>query len=257
VEALHGGLDLRVSEEPSKSFVPVFRAHGNLEGEIYKDFLEAQGIPTLISSSSLSTIYGVTIGEMGQSMLYVEESNEEKAKELIRRMQAGEFSNERLAECPIGCEIFGPHSHSQDDQSLNERKKVLFLCTGNSDRSQMAEALVNYDLWDQWVAYSAGTNPTGIIHPLALQVLEEAGIFHQGYSKNVDIFKEESFDLVITVCDHANETCPLWLGSHNRLHIRFPDPEAAEGSSVEKLQAFRRCLSQIRESILPLLTDHV
>lgn len=93
------------------------------------------------------------------------------------------------------------------------KHKVLFLCTGNSCRSQMAEAVVNQELSATWQAYSAGIHPAGYVHPYALLVLEEIGIKHNGVSKNVDHFRDEQIDLVITVCDSAVEECPNWLGS--------------------------------------------
>lgn len=91
-------------------------------------------------------------------------------------------------------------------------KRVLFLCTGNSCRSQMAEAIVNARLGSQWEAVSAGTKPAGYIHPKALEALSEIGIKHDGSSKRADEFRGTEFDLVVTVCDSAAEECPVWLG---------------------------------------------
>ncbi|MGB4596234.1 MAG: DUF2007 domain-containing protein [Anaerolineaceae bacterium] len=239
--------------ENTDDLVSVFQTYGELEGEMVRSFLEAQGIPAMVSSESLGRIYGATVGEIGASTIYVNAANEEKALELLQKMQSGEFANEKLAECPAGCEIFGPHSKAINDSELDQRKHVLILCTGNSARSQMAEAAVNNDLWDQWVAFSAGTEPAGYVHPLALKALEEQGIFHQGYSKSVEEFKEQQFDLVITVCDQANETCPIWLGKANRIHIGFTDPSKVEGDDETKLQAFRDTLSLIRSTLVPML----
>jgi len=104
------------------------------------------------------------------------------------------------------------------------KKKVLFLCTGNSCRSQMAEAIVNARLSDKWDAISAGTRPAGYVHPMAIEVLREIGINHSGASKSVDSFYETGFDLVVTVCDSAAEECPVWLGKGKRVHQSFPDP---------------------------------
>ncbi|NTW09281.1 MAG: arsenate reductase ArsC [Anaerolineaceae bacterium] len=103
-------------------------------------------------------------------------------------------------------------------------KKVLFLCTGNSCRSQMAEAIVNARMGIKWSVISAGTRPAGFVHPMAIEVLREIGIEHSGTSKSVDSFYETGFDLVITVCDSAAEECPVWLGKGNRVHHSFPDP---------------------------------
>lgn len=132
-------------------------------------------------------------------------------------------------------------------------KKVLFLCTGNSCRSQLAEAIVNAHLGDSWVAVSAGTKPAGYVHPKALEVLKEIGIQHQGRSKLADEFKSENFDLVVTVCDSAAEECPVWLGQGKRVHHSFPDPAKAEGTNEEVLSAFRAVRDDIEKEIINLL----
>jgi arsenate reductase (thioredoxin) len=128
-------------------------------------------------------------------------------------------------------------------------KRVLILCTGNSCRSQLAEAMINHDLAGKWIAFSAGTQPVGYVHPLARKVLEEIGIHHDGESKSVDHFRGETFDAVITVCDDANENCPVWFGKGNRVHIGFPDPARVDGTETEKLNAFRRVRDDIRRQI--------
>jgi len=132
-------------------------------------------------------------------------------------------------------------------------KKVLILCTGNSARSQMAEALVNHFLAGRWQAFSAGTQPSGYVHPLALRALAELGIQHQGESKSADLFRGQPFDAVITVCDDAAENCPVWLGQGKRVHISFPDPAKAPGSEEERLAVFRQVRDDIRAGILPYL----
>jgi arsenate reductase len=104
------------------------------------------------------------------------------------------------------------------------KRKVLFLCTGNSCRSQMAAAIVNARLSNEWEAVSAGTKPAGYVHPKALEALAEIGIQHTGRSKLADEFKGVHFDLVVTVCDSAAEECPLWLGKGRKVHHSFPDP---------------------------------
>jgi arsenate reductase len=132
-------------------------------------------------------------------------------------------------------------------------KKILFLCTGNSCRSQMAEAIVNDRLGDHWLAVSAGTNPSGYVHPKALQVLAEWDIIHQGESKLADQFRDWDFDLVVTVCDSAAEECPIWLGQEVRVHHSFPDPAEATGSEEEILAAFRQVRDAIAKEIIALL----
>jgi arsenate reductase len=133
------------------------------------------------------------------------------------------------------------------------KRKVLFLCTGNSCRSQLAEAIVNARLGDEWEAVSAGTQPAGYVHPKAVQVLAEIGIQHSGRSKLADEFKGVDFDRVVTVCDSAAEECPLWLGKGKRLHHSFPDPAKAAGNDEQITQAFRSVRDQILMEIPALL----
>jgi arsenate reductase len=133
-------------------------------------------------------------------------------------------------------------------------RKVLFLCTGNSCRSQMAEALVNAQLADGWQAYSAGTYPAGYVHPKAIQVLQEIGIQHEGRSRHVDELRGVNFDLVVTVCDSAAEECPLWLGPGIRVHHSFPDPAKVTGSEKEVLEVFRQVRDDIAGWIPELLS---
>jgi len=135
------------------------------------------------------------------------------------------------------------------------RCKILFLCTGNSARSQMAEALVNYRLGNTWEAVSAGTRPTGIVHPAALRALAEVGIEHHGRSKSVDEFRDAELDLVVTVCDSAAEDCPVWLGKGGRVHLGFPDPARAVGSDEEVMAVFRRVRDDIAAGVLRLLRE--
>ena len=131
------------------------------------------------------------------------------------------------------------------------RKKVLFLCTGNSCRSQMAEAIVNARLGEIWRAFSAGTKPAGYVHPKVLQALSEIGIEHKGISKKADEFREVEFDLVITVCDSAAEECPVWLGKGKRTHHSFPDP-----ALTDNIDDFRKVRDDIEDIMIRLLQDH-
>lgn len=130
-------------------------------------------------------------------------------------------------------------------------KKVLFLCTGNSCRSHMAEGLTNHFLGDEWQAYSAGTEPAGYVHPLAIKALAELGIDISSHeSKTADVFRQIGFDLVVTVCDDAAENCPIWLGNGQVRHISFPDPAKATGTDDEKLLVFRQVRDDIRIKVL-------
>lgn len=138
----------------------------------------------------------------------------------------------------------------------NDPKRVLFLCTGNSCRSQMAEAIVNSCFKGEWKAYSAGTNSAGYVHPMAIQVLESIGLVHKGKSKHIDQFKDSCFDLVITVCDDAAEDCPLWLGSGQVVHHTFPDPAKSTGTDAEILEGFRQIRDEILEKMPSLLNNN-
>lgn len=131
-----------------------------------------------------------------------------------------------------------------------DKRNVLFLCTGNSCRSQMAEAIVNYKLADEWQAVSAGTKPAGFVHPKALAALEEIGIVHLGRSKLADEFRGHAFDLVVTVCDSAAEECPLWLGKGKRIHRSFPDP-----AKTDELKDFRKVRDDMLHEIIQLLEN--
>ncbi len=135
------------------------------------------------------------------------------------------------------------------------KKRVLFLCTGNSARSQMAEAIVNARLGKEWQAVSAGTKPTGTVHPKAIQVLREIGIEHHGRSKSADEFRDADLDLVVTVCDSAAEECPVWLGRGRRTHHSFPDPAKAEGGDEKVLRAFRSVRDAIAAEIPGVLRE--
>jgi arsenate reductase (thioredoxin) len=127
------------------------------------------------------------------------------------------------------------------------KQSVLILCTGNSARSQMAEGLLRHDGGDRFDVESAGTKP-GRVRPEAIAVMKEIGIDLAGHrSKSVDEFRDRGFDYVLTVCDNAKETCPVFPGHANRSHHSFEDPAAVEGTEEERLYAFRRVRDQIRE----------
>lgn len=138
---------------------------------------------------------------------------------------------------------------------MSKKKSVLVLCTGNSCRSQMAEGLINARLGDQFEAHSAGTAPSGYVHPKAIAVMGELGIdLSQNESKSTDVYKGQYFDHVITVCDSAKETCPVWLGNAGqKTHIGFYDPAEAEGTDEEVTAVFRQVRDQIDDQILSFL----
>ena len=134
------------------------------------------------------------------------------------------------------------------------KRCVLFLCTGNSARSQMAEGLVKHFLGDRWEAFSAGTAPSGYVHPLAVQAMADLGIdISAQRSKSTDEFRDVDFDAVITVCDHAAQNCPVWPDEGRRKHLGFPDPAAATGSEQERLAAFRRVRDGLKQQVFAYL----
>jgi len=135
-------------------------------------------------------------------------------------------------------------------------KTVLILCTGNSCRSQLAEAMVNHDLAGSWQAFSAGIQPAGFVHPYVCQVLAEIGIPHQGVSKSTAQFRDTRFNVIITVCDDAAENCPVWLGSGRKVHIGFPDPALVSGTVEEVLASFRQVRDDIRIQINGYLKNY-
>jgi len=126
-------------------------------------------------------------------------------------------------------------------------KRVLILCTGNSARSQMAEAFLKRITFNRVEVFSAGTNPVSI-NNFAVRVMKEVGInIAQNRSKSVNEFYHDRFDFVITVCDEAREKCPVFQGSHTKIHKSFDDPASFKGSDAEKLAVFRNVRDQIKD----------
>ena len=132
----------------------------------------------------------------------------------------------------------------------SEKKKILFLCTGNSVRSQMAEGLMRHFRGDEFEVYSAGVEPKGV-NSLAIEVMREIGIdiSHQR-SKHLDEYREERFDYIVTLCDHAATTCSLFPGEGKIIHRGFRDPAKVEGSEEEKKEVFRKMRDEIKEFVL-------
>jgi arsenate reductase (thioredoxin) len=124
--------------------------------------------------------------------------------------------------------------------------RVLILCTGNSARSQMAEGLLRHDGGPEYEVFSAGTHPSHV-RPEAIQAMREVGIDISGHrSKSVDEFAGQHFDYVITVCDNAKESCPVFPATTKRIHWSLEDPAAVQGSEEQRLTEFRRIRAQIR-----------
>ena len=132
-------------------------------------------------------------------------------------------------------------------ETPSSKTRVLVLCTGNSARSQMAEGLLRHDAGDRFAVESAGTKP-GVVRPEAIAAMREIGIdISQHRSKHVDEFAGDRFDYVLTVCDNAKESCPIFPGHGTRIHRAFDDPAAVQGSEAERLAAFRRVRDELRE----------
>ncbi len=138
------------------------------------------------------------------------------------------------------------------------KKRILILCTGNSCRSQMAEGfLKSFDT--ELEVYSAGTNPSSHVHPKAVQVMREVGIdLSKNHPKKVDQYLNDAFDFVITVCDNAKETCPVFIGKVGKqLHIGFEDPADATGTEEEILSEFRRIRDKIKKDFFKFYLDNL
>jgi arsenate reductase len=126
------------------------------------------------------------------------------------------------------------------------KQRVLFLCTGNSARSQMAEGILRHLAGDRFEVFSAGTKPS-VVNPNAIIAMREIGVdISHHHSKHVNECFGKPFDTVITVCDNARETCPILPGNAKQIHWSFEDPAAVEGTPEQKLAAFRKIRDQIR-----------
>lgn len=138
---------------------------------------------------------------------------------------------------------------------MNNHKRILVLCTGNSARSQMGEGLFRHEGGAGYDVFSAGTKPASV-RPEAIAVMREAGIDISGHrSKSVDEFAGQSFDYVVTVCDNARDNCPAFPGGTQRVHWSLEDPAAVAGSETERLSAFRRIRDQIHERVKEFFRD--
>jgi arsenate reductase len=136
---------------------------------------------------------------------------------------------------------------NESNEHVVDKKRVLILCTGNSARSQMAEGLLRHDAGDKFEVESAGTKP-GTVRPEAIAVMNELGIdIGRHRSKHVSEFDGQHFDYVITVCDNARESCPIFPGAAERLHHSFEDPpSASHGTEEERMAIFRRVRDELR-----------
>lgn len=132
---------------------------------------------------------------------------------------------------------------------MTDTKRVLFLCTGNSVRSQMAEAILNHLGSPEWIATSAGLFPS-YVHPLAIKAMDEIGIdISKQISKSMDQFLTDEFDYVITLCDYMATSCPVFPGQARRIHWSLEDPAGAIGTVEERMEVFRKVRDEIRQKI--------
>lgn len=135
-----------------------------------------------------------------------------------------------------------------------ERKRVLFLCTGNAARSQMSEALASLDYGDLLDPVSAGSRPAGFVHPLAIHAIQELGVtIEHARSKSAEKFLDEPFDLVVTVCDSAAADCPIWPNARHLVNWSIEDPTFARGDEEERMAAFRATREELRRRIDSLM----
>ncbi len=129
-----------------------------------------------------------------------------------------------------------------------KKRKVLILCTGNSCRSHMAEGILRNAAGDVLEVFSAGSRPAGYVHPKAMEAMKEIDIdLSSHHSKHLDLYLDAGIETVITVCDHANESCPVFPGRVNRYHWGFEDPPKARRAGETELEAFRRIRDEIRK----------
>ncbi len=141
---------------------------------------------------------------------------------------------------------------------MTDTKSVLFLCTGNSCRSQMGEGFLRELGSGKYEAFSAGTEIAERVHPLAVKAMAEKGIdISSQRPKTIEAFGEREFDLLVTVCDGANEACPMYLGARDRVHWSLEDPAEAEGSEEERVAFFRAIRDEIERRVRGLVTTGV
>jgi arsenate reductase len=158
-----------------------------------------------------------------------------------------------LTDLELTIEAAGRARRNLEDSMAAEPIRVLFVCTGNSARSQIAEALLRDFGGAEFEVNSAGTQP-GVVNPYTIRVLDEIGIdWSAARSKSVTEFMGRPFDYVITVCDRARQTCPVFPGNHNTLHWGLDDPAEVEGTDAQKLEAFRRTRTEVATRLRPFV----
>ena len=165
-------------------------------------------------------------------------------------LQAGEQVHPALPEA-----VVGPGEEAQPGATPKTPLRVLFVCTHNSARSQMAEALLGQLSGGRIEAFSAGSHPAAQIHPLAVRAMDHLGLeMGQAYPKHFNLYRDQHFDAIVTVCDRVREVCPVFPDDPERIHWSFPDPAEAEGSEDEQYRAFEQTSAQLVTRIRLLVT---
>ncbi len=159
----------------------------------------------------------------------------------------------QLTDLELTIAAAGRARHTPEEAMTAQPIRVLFVCTGNSARSQLAEALLRDFGGADFETFSAGTEPK-VVNPFAVRALDEIGIDWSGArSKSVTEFLGRSFDYVVTVCDRARQNCPVFTGNHNTLHWGLDDPAEVEGTDAEKIEAFRRTRTEVATRLRPFI----
>jgi len=178
----------------------------------------------------------------------------EQRAEIARRRAELDRLDEELVDLELTIAAAGRARAARRDPTMSETPiRVLFVCTGNSARSQMAEALLERIGGPDFEVDSAGTDPKGV-NPLTVRVLAEMGIdWSNATSKSIDGFLDRTFDYVVTVCDRARRVCPVFPGSYDAIHWGLEDPAEVEGTDEERIAAFRRTYRELVQRIRPFV----
>lgn len=192
--------------------------------------------------------------KLREGQLVTERRSSADEREVYYRLDLEQFQGRYLAAGSMIHPVITALMENQERPSHQPMLRVLFLCTENSARSQMAEALLRHLSRGKVEAYSAGSRPAEQIHPLARRVMEQMGIdMSQAIPKHFQMFEGQSFDAIVTVCDRVVEACPTWPDDPERVHWSFPDPARVQGTETEQLRAFEQTSLQLATRIRLLL----
>lgn len=194
--------------------------------------------------------------KLREGRLVVERRSSADEREVYYRLDLDQFQASYLAAGSlVHPAILMEHGEPYESLAWSPGTRVLFLCTENSARSQMAEALLRHLSHGKVEAYSAGSRPASQIHPLARRVMEQMGIdMSQAIPRHFQIFEGQSFDAIVTVCDRVVESCPTFPGDPERVHWSFLDPASIQGTEAEQLHAFEQTALQLTTRLRLFLT---